>query len=91
MRQVAEQTKGDALGHMLVGLVDWRQNRIPNPRLHGDGNALIVFICRKRRHRSVAGRTLTYEAKDAIEQYFGTFVAPTSPRRDMASLLQGKL
>ena len=48
MRQVAEQTKGETVRHMLNGLESWRQDLVQNPRLHGDGNALIVFICRKR-------------------------------------------
>ncbi len=78
MRQVAEQTKGEVVRRMINGLGSWRQDLVQNPRLHGDGNALIVFICRKRRHRSVAGRHLTHEAKDCFEQYFGTQMAPIS-------------
>ena len=68
MRQVAEQTKGEVVRHMFDGLESWRQDLIENPRLRGDGNVLIVFTCRKRRHRSVAGRHLTHEARDVLEQ-----------------------
>ena len=39
---------------------------------------LVVSICRKRRHRSVAARQLSHEAKDAFKTYFGADVEPVT-------------
>ena len=76
MRQVSEETTSASLRHMFTGLNDWRQDLIACPRLDGEGNVLVVFICRKRRHRSVAARQLSHEAKDAFMSYFGAEIAP---------------
>ena len=76
MRQVAEESTSASLRRMLTGLDDWRQDFIEYPRLDGEGNVLVVFICRKRRHRSVPARQLSHEAKDVLEEYSGARVAP---------------
>ena len=57
----------------MQGLVEWRDDIELGD---GDADCLIVSICKKRRHRSVAGKYLTYEARDVLKGYFGTKVAP---------------
>ena len=43
---------------MIKGMNEWRHDLEENPRLDGDneGEMLVVQICKKRRHRSVAAR-----------------------------------
>ena len=77
MHQDAEETSNLELRRMLQGLDEWRQNLEDE----GDGyDVVVVEVCRKRRHRSVAGKNLNHEAREVIFTYYGAKIAP--PEKD---------
>ena len=57
----------------LGGIDAWRHDLRANSPLSDDemDSCVVLFICRKKRHRSVAAKHLTNEVRGLITEYFG--------------------